>query len=322
MNKLMMQEDTVVRPTHGLVAFANAASFQNTHFSEAMTTYARGWRDPSNLKAMLDFLFPPVQVPRRFEFRQADEHADFLYETDDSRGVGADFKRVAYKGSIQNSKTVNKGLTVFVDLDEVQGQTNWEQEYTARLLKRCVRNDLYTAIAALIAGTSLTNSNWAANGADPDQVLLDLCEASGDLMGFNPNRLGFFGNAWVKRLAAVRKLTTEGGKASAMLTTPTQVAQFCGMEMGMDINARVSSGTAKSKVGGGNYVIAFSAEDGSSPDDPSHTKRFWTPCADGTEYRVYVRQVTEKLMAITIERYNRFVVTSTVGLKGHTITQA
>lgn len=318
---LLIDEKEIARPAHGMFALANAASFQNTHMSEAMTSYARGWRDPSNLRAQLDFLFPAVQVQRRFEYRVANEHADFLYETDDARAVGADFKRVAYKGGITNSKTLNKGLTVFVDLDEVAG-INWEQEYTARLLRRCVRNDLYTALTALVAGTSLTNSNWAATGADPDQVLLDLAAASGDAMGFNPNRVAFIGNAWVKRLAAVRKLDNEGGKASAMLVTPDQVAQFCGMERGMDINARVSSGSAKTKIGGGNYAIAFFAEDGVSPDDASHTKRFWTPCGDGTEYRVYVRQISEKLMAVTVERYNQFVITSTVGLKGHTITQS
>ena len=53
---------------------------------------------------------------------------------------------------------------------------------------------------------------------------------------------------------------------------------------------------------------------------PQATKRFWSPCGDGTQYRVYVRQYSEKLWAITVERYVRLVVTSTVGLKKYTIS--
>ena len=119
MDKLLREID-ISSPSHGLVCLANTASFNNTHFSEPLTTYAQGWRDPSNLQGFLDFLFPPVQVPRRFEFRNFGESSDFLYDTDDARSPGADFKRVKYTGSIQQSKTTNRGLTVFVDEDEVR----------------------------------------------------------------------------------------------------------------------------------------------------------------------------------------------------------
>jgi hypothetical protein len=321
---MKMTFDTEVgNPTHGLVCAANAASFENSYLSVPMTEYAHGWRDPSDLQTMLNFLFPPVQTARRFEYRATGSHDDFLYDSDDGREVGADFKRVAYKGSVENSKTVNKGLTIFIDMDEVGEMPNFEQVYTARLLKRCVRNDLVAAITAFIAGATVTTSkNWFASAADPDADIATIVDTNGTTIGFNPNRLVFLGNAWLTRTISLRKALTEGAKLSIGLTTPDQVAQYVGCQRGMDVNARISTGTAKSKVGAANLCIPFYAEDGVGPEDPSHAKRFWTPCADGSEYRVYSRQFSEKLWKITVERYNRMVMTSTLGLNGITVTQA
>jgi len=327
MSKMMMQgvaaviDTQVSNPSHGLVAMADAASFANTHFSEKLTTYAQGWRDPTNMREVLDFLFPPVQVGRRFEFRKHDESADFLTDTDDERSIGADFKRVQYSGSIQQAKTANKGLTMFVDMDEVSDMPDWQQLYTGRLLRRCVRNDLLAGVTMLIAGAGNTAKTWD-NAADPDGDLLALVDGSGDLIGFNPNRLAFFGAAWSKRLTAMRAQDKAGAVASLALTTPDLVAQYCGAQRGINVTARVklSNAANKSRLGGGNYVVAFYGEDGAGPEDPSHTKRFWSPCADGTEHRVYVMQKSEKLWAITLERYNKMAVTSTVGLSKYTIS--
>lgn len=312
--------DTQVRnPAHGLVAMADAASFNNTFFSEPLTTYAQGWRDPSNLQAMLDFLFPPVQVARRFEFAQHDQSADFMVETDDERSLGADFKRVKYSGTLEQAKTANRGLTMFIDDDQVREIPNWQQLYTGRLLRRSLRNDLYRAVALLIAGASNTNKTWDA-AADPDADGLQLVKSAGDLIGFNPNRIGFFGNALVQRLISLRASDTAGAFSSASISDPTAIARYWGAQFGMDISARVKSGTGKASVAGGNYVVAFYAEDGVGPEDPSATKRFWTPCGDGTQYRVYVRQVSEKLWAVTVERYNLLSVTSTLGLAKYTVS--
>lgn len=316
----MMVDTQVSRPTHGLVAMADAASFNNTHFNEPLTTYAQGWRDPTNIDALLDFLFPQVQVGRKFEFRKHDESADFLIDDDDERSVGADFKTVKYSGSIQQAKTANKGLSMFVDMDDVDGMPNWQQVYTGRLLRRCKRNDLYAGIRMLIAGASNTDKTWDAQ-SDPDADGLALVDGSGTALGFNPSRIAFLGASWTKRLTALRGKDTAGGFSSVALTTPDQVAQYWGAQRGMLVDARVKlpSASAKSKIGGGNYVVAFYAEDGAGPEDPSATKRFWSACADGSQYRVYVYQFSEKIWKITVERYNKLAVTSTVGLAKYTI---
>lgn len=317
MDKLLREID-ISSPSHGLVCLANTASFNNTHFSEPLTTYAQGWRDPSNLQGFLDFLFPPVQVPRRFEFRNFGESSDFLYDTDDARSLGADFKRVKYTGSIQQSKTTNRGLTVFVDEDEVRDQPGWQELYTGRLLRRSIRNDLVTACGMIVAAADNTAKTWGSE-SDPDADLISLVDGAGDLIGFNPNRLAFFGAAWTRRISASRGKNTAGAIASLNLSTADQVAQYVGAQRGTVVNFRVKSDAGKGKVSG-NTVVAFYAEDGAGPEDPSHTKRFWSPCGDGTQYRVYVRQYSEKLWAITVERYVQLVVTSTVGLKKYTIS--
>src|SRR5215471_6834255 len=94
----------------GQICLANESRFNSAFFSEPLTTYAAGWRDPNNLEALLDFLAPPVQVGRRFEYKQADNSESFLSDTDDMRAIGADSKRVEYNGSTVQDKTCNKGL--------------------------------------------------------------------------------------------------------------------------------------------------------------------------------------------------------------------
>jgi len=317
MDKLPL-EINVSNPTHGLICMANTASFSNTHFSEPLTTYAQGWRDPSDLQGFLDFLFPPVRVGRRFEFRRHNDSSDFMYDTDDARAPGADFKRVRYTGDIQQSKTTNRGLTVFVDEDEVGGDPGWQEVYTGRLLRRSIRNDLVSACSMLVAACDNSAKTWGAE-SDPDTDILNLVEGAGDTLGFNPSRLAFFGASWTKRVGALRGKNTAGAFASLGLTTADQVAQYAGALHGKVVNFRVQSSAGKGKVSG-NTVVAFHAEDGIGPDDPSHTKRFWSPCGDGTQYRVYLRQHSEKLWALTVERYVQLVVTSTVGLKKLTIS--
>src|SRR5437868_38956 len=100
----------------GQVCLANESRFNSAYFSEPLTAYATGWREPNNIEALLDFIAPPVQVGRRFEYKKAENNEAFLSDADDSRAIGADFKRVEYRGSTINDKTTNHGLTSRVDL--------------------------------------------------------------------------------------------------------------------------------------------------------------------------------------------------------------
>src|SRR5882762_2681064 len=83
----------------GEVYLSNESRFAEGYYSEPLTTYLVGWKDPANIEATLDFLAPPVQAPGRlFEFKQLIDAEEFLSETDDVRAIGADFKRVEYRG--------------------------------------------------------------------------------------------------------------------------------------------------------------------------------------------------------------------------------
>jgi hypothetical protein len=135
----------------GNIYLANEARFTSSFFSEPLTNYTLGWKDNNNIEATLDFLMPPIQVPRRFEYKAATNAEAFLSEVDDVRAIGADFKRVEYKGTSVNDKTLNKGLTIRVDQDQVQAMPNWREVYTTRLLQRILRNELRRAVTAVTA---------------------------------------------------------------------------------------------------------------------------------------------------------------------------
>lgn len=328
----VLLENTGVSPSHQLIALdngqslpgqiclANESRFAAAFYSEPLTGYATGWKDPNNIEALLDFLFPPVQVGRRFEFKKFDNSECFLTDVEDSRSIGADFKYVDYRGSSADSKTINRGLTMRVDLDQVDQMPNWREIYTARLLQRLLRNELRRAIDALSSAATNTAKTWDTTaGKDPDQEILTELIAAADEAGLRPNRLLFGDVAWNKRLLAHRAQATAGGYASAGLT-PDELAAFLGLE-GVRISREryQSSASAKSKVVP-DIVLAFYAQDNPSIEDPSNAKRFWSATEGGTKFRVYEQQVNSKVIDLTVEHYSRHVVTSTVGLRKLTIS--
>ena len=308
------------RLTPGQVALANESRFNAAFYSEPLTAYAVGWRDPNQLEETLDFLFPPVQAGRRFEFKKADNAEAFYSETDDQRALGADFKRVEYKGTTQLDKTYNKGLTMRVDMDQVDGMPNWREVFTARLLQRLLRSELRRAITAFSGAATNTAKTWDTSaGKDPDQdVLTDLIAAVDD-SGVRPNRLLYGDVAWNKRLIAHRAQSSSGGYASAGLT-PRELSGFLGVD-GVRVSREryQSTAIAKAKVTP-DIVLEFFAADGLGPDDPSHGKRLWSAVESGGKYRIYEQAVSAKMIDLTVEHYSNCVVTSTVGLRKLTIT--
>ncbi len=136
--------------------FANDARFLETYFSEPLTNYAVGWRDPNNIEASLQFIAPAVPVGRRFEWKKANNAEEFLSEVvDDQRAIGSDFKRVEFTASDVTDKTLNKGLTYIADLDNVSGP-NWQNDKVAKLLRRIFRNEFRRGITAISASATNT----------------------------------------------------------------------------------------------------------------------------------------------------------------------
>ena len=110
-----------------------------------------------------------------------------------------------------------------------------------------------------------------------------------------------------------------GGYASAALT-PEALASLLAVDMVKVSRERYqSTASAKAEIVN-NLVLMYYAQDGVDTEDPSHTKRFWTPCQGGEKFRVYRQQISSKLVAITVEHYSKIVVTFTSGIRKFTVS--
>lgn len=307
-------------PRPNEICLANESRFNSAFFSKPLTDYAVGWVDQNDLEGLLDFLFPPVQVGRRFEFKKCDASEEFLADTDDARGIGAEFKRVEYRGTTVNEKTINRGLTMRVDLDQLGEMPRWREVHLNRLLQRLLRNELRRAMTLLTGSATNTAKTWDTTaGKDPDQDILSELVAGIDESGVRPNRIVFGEVAWNKRLLAHRAQASAGGYASAGLT-PAELANFLGVE-----GARISRERYQATLSGkakllGDVVLLYFGQNDPGTEDPSHGKRFWTATEGGGKYRVYENQVNSKTIDLTVEHYSSLVVTSTLGLRKLTIS--
>ena len=304
----------------GQMCLANESRFNSAFFSEPLTAYATGWKDPNNIEALLDFVAPPVQVGRRFEYKKADNAEAFLLDADDIRAMGSVFKTVEYKGSSQSDKTANKGLTVRVDLDAVGEMPNWRELYTGRLLQRLLRSEFRRTMDLVLAAATNTAKTWDTTaGKDPDQDILSELLASIDAMGVRSNRILFGDVAWNKRLLAHRAQASAGGYASAGLTTD-ELAGFLGVEGVRISRERYQSGAATKGKIVPDVVLAFYGLQSPTPEDATHAKRFWSAVEGGEKYRVYEQEVNAKIVDLTVEHYSNVLVTSGVGLRKLTIS--
>ena len=309
----------------GQVLFANDARFLETYFSEPLTNYAVGWRDPNNIEETLDFIAPPVVVGRRFEWKKANNAEEFLSEVvDDERAIGADFKRVEYTASDVTDKTINKGLTYIADLDNVSG-LNWQNNKVAKLLRRLYRNEFRRGIAGLAGVATNTNVTWDTSaGVNPDQDLkTDLLTAT-TASGIRPNRVLYGDTAWYKRgFSYEGQVGTSTAYANIAAMTPNQLASRLMVDKVMVSRERYqTSATAKSEIVS-NLVLAFFAEGGVDTEDPSNVKRFvssFSPEQGGGLVRVYVQQISSKLVAITVEHYSKIIVTFSMGIRKWTVS--
>ena len=298
----------------GQIAMANDSRFNETFLSEPLTAYALGWGENETLLADLDFAAPQVLVPRRFEYRKALNSEEFANEKEDIRAIGAEFRRVEPDGEIGLGKTLNKGLTLRIDLDQAEALPNWRQMAVARLLRRLLRAELNRAINLLYSSSVSETVSWqGASGEDPDADLLRVIQKSANQSGIHPNRILFGDSAWAARSLSHRAQSTAGGFASATLS-PESLAPLLGMEGIHVCRGRYqSSGNNKSGFAE-NLILLYTAQTNQSPEDPSNIKRFVTPCPDGNLFRVYEQQITGKITDITVEHYSDIVITSSPGI--------
>lgn len=311
----------------GQVLFANASRFLDAYYSEPLTNYAVGWRDPNDIEATLNFIAPPVPVGRRFEWKAATNAEEFLSEVlDDERAIGADFKRVEYVSTDVTDKTFNKGLTYIVDLDNVNEQLpNWQNNYVGKLLRRLYRNELRRGLTAINAAATNTNVTWSTGSTNnPDQDVLTALLNGTSQSGIRGNRAIYGDTAWNNRSIAYGNNSGTGAAfANAAAFTPEQVRLKLMVDKLIVSRERYqTSSSAKSEILG-SAVFTFFAEDGVDTEDPSNIKRFVTafnPEQGGGLVRVFVQQISSKLVAITVEHYSKIIVTYSGGIRKLTVS--
>lgn len=306
-------------PVGQVLQLANDSRFVEANFDQPLTTYARGWRDPNNIEATLEFFAPRTPVTPRFTYKSATFIEQFLSElVDDIRAIGANFKRVEYTGTEVNSRTYNRGLMMVVDLDEATD--GWEQRAVSRLMQRLRRNSLRRAIALLSAAATNTAKTWDTSaGKDPDQDVISDLVTIGTANGVGANRVGYGHTAWSKRGLALRAQNTAGGYASAGLT-PEQLAGVLMVDQVMVSKERYASTASALAEIVSNLVLMFHAIAGATTEDASNIKRFVSPTSQGGDEAVYVWQISPKLMGVAVEHYENTAITSTLGIRKFTVS--
>jgi hypothetical protein len=307
--------------------------FTEAMFSEPLTTYAVGYKDPNDIEGALEFFSPKVIVPGRlFEWKKWDNAEEFYQETDDIRAIGADFKRIEYTGIDVTGKTLNKGLMMIVDLDQVPLQMpGWENRFVAKIIRRLLRNELYRSIAILAAAATNTAKNWNAS-SDPDSDVVQEAVTAADLQGFQFNRVGYGHTSWAQRFLALRGNANAAKFATSGLT-PAQLAPVLGVDACYVSRERYASTKALKSQVVGNLVLMFTAQAGQDIEDPSNVKRFVSPppnvfSADtsqsrptgGLDLNVYMRQISAKKVEISVEHYSNVILTSSLGIRKFTTT--
>lgn len=247
-----------------------------------------------------------------------------MSEADDVRAIGSPFKRIEMTGDTVLGKTLNKGLTMRIDHDQVATNIpNWENRYVAYLRQRCLRNEVRRAFGLIDASVTNVAKVWNIVGTavDPDGDLLAMLKLCADNSGIRPNRLLFSTDAWDLRRQSYQTLGTLAAGYSARLST----ADLAGVVRVKDVRvveARYqSSATAKSLLSTALRVYAYYEEPMVMIDDPSNMKRFVSPCDDGSMQRVFIERGA-KYTDITVESYSVIVATHTLGMRSITASSS
>ena len=314
----------------GEIHLANESVFTQQYFDEPLTNYAIGWKDPNNIQDALEFFAPEVNVPRRFTYKEFTNIEQFLSEgtNDDLRAIGGEFPTVKYTGVETHARTDNRGLRIRVDLDEVAdpssalagGLPAYQARAVERLKERLARNSLRRAVALLSAAAVNTGKTWDTTaGKDPDQDLLTDLVTGTTARGIRSNRVGYGETAWTKRGLSLRAQNTAGGYASAGLSPDAVAALLAVDEVHINRSRYSAAGAALTEIVN-NLVLSFFALKGADLEDASNIKRFVSPVEGGGPLRVYVQQVTSKLVDITVEKYESIKIVSTLGIRQFTVS--
>lgn len=314
---------SMVNPHERITEF-NADIATESFFSTPLTDYAVGYNDTADLDRELEFFAPEVPVTPRFEYAVHDNAEAFLSDgDDDERPAKGDFKEVEYTESKVNETTVNRGLQITLDMDKIRGRSDWEEHYTAKLLKRTKRNSLRRAITMLSVAANNTAKTWDVTaGKDPDMDVLQELLLGAVKSGIKASRVGYGDTAFTKRLLSHRAQDTNGGAASAGMSLAEIAGLFGVDEVFRSLARYTSSATDRAEILG-NLVLMFNAASGVDTEDASNIKRFYSlgdPEEGGGRYQVYSARISAKRHVIAVGHYERIAITSTLGIRKFTVS--
>ena len=303
----------------GIVCAANEARFTAGHYSEQLTGFTVGWRDPENIDQVLQRLFPEVMVGRRFDFKKAVNAQAFLSETDDLRPIGSPFKKVEYTGTSASDKTHNRGLTIAIDHDEFDDVEAEVTRSVDRLLQRLKRNALRRGLTLLDTLDHAGGNTAFKVDTNPDGLIRAMAKLSADTSGSFPNVYAIGELAWTYRLDAYEAPARVNGQNRANFT-PEQLAAYLNADVVQVVKARYqSTATVKAAILSAR-IYAYLAIQGAGKDDPSAIKRFTSSARGGQKYGVY-REDHEKFTDVSVELYENIVGTG-VGVESIDATNA
>lgn len=302
------------------IYLANEDRFDAANLSQPLTTFASNWQPPK-LAELLDAMFPPIPTPRRFEYQKYDNSAAFLSESDDVRGIGAEYKVLEFSASPETIRTINKGLTVRLDRElMVPGEEESNVQY---LMNRLIMNEFRRGLAGLItASGTIATKTWNSS-SNPDSDVRALLRAGMNLRGMRSDVVVYTGSAFDSRADAYEAQNTPAAGVAAQKSPEELVRKFrVDRVLECDAVYTTKKDGEKVQIAGDDYVITYMAPKLQSRTDPSNCKRFFTPfggnegkgVAAGGKFWVY-REEHTAFVDITVAHYSNIVFPSTLGVK-------
>jgi len=295
----------------GQIGLANEGAFQSSFFSQPVTGLLVTDAPNKGLQELLDYLAPPVKSARRFEYRVVPSESALAVEENDSdiRAIGGSFRVVESKGQIENSKTLSKGLTIAVDIDEVNENKMAVEDAAANLQRRLIIMDIFRALAIFRKNSTKIQKVWSSavggTWADPDADLM--AAFSTTKRNARANRAVLGPTVLAHRFRALRG--GGAGTAPTALFTLPQLADLLILDNIRAVTEKYydDEGASRDIIPAGE-VYGFYAQNGGSRYDPSNLKRFTT---DG--WRVFQREL-ESVVLVTVSHYSNIVCTDKNGL--------
>ena len=291
MSKITQAQETKFNP-----------DYYSSDYTQLGNNYAKKQEKP------LKFLASDISVQRYFDFIKNPDINSFFSEINDVRSTGDNFKYVDLKGEKLTSKTLNKGLTVRVDSDDLV--KDCEERYVCALIQHLISNEYRRVIRAFKEIIKEAQKNekkqlievgpWGKDKLPDGDLREGLLTAWKDY-GFSPNRIVMHQNVAYTRYVCLAGQNTAG--AHAVDLPFKELAELFLIEDIQLIQPYIRELE-------GNEIFIFLAQNDLTKDNPfSAITRFVTPFDDGNSFQVYIEQHA-KYTDISVEHYSNIIATS------------